>query len=95
MNKADLIEKVAEKSSQTSLKTGEVINLVFQEIIDALAKGETVKFVGFGVFDVKYRKPRKRNNPKTGEILDVEGSTAVVFRAGKNLKTAIEKVKSE
>ena len=53
MVKSELIEKLAEKSGITLFKAEEVIDIFFDSINNALAKGGRVEIRGFGAFSVK------------------------------------------
>jgi DNA-binding protein HU-beta len=54
-----------------------------------LKKGERVKIVGFGIFQVRKRAARMGRNPGTGEAIQIKASKKVAFRAAKDLKMAI------
>ena len=56
---------------------------------DALAKGDHVKLVGFGTFDVRQRAARAGVNPQTKKKMKIRASKAVHFRAGRPLKDAV------
>lgn len=90
MTKSSLIEKVAEKAEGLTLKQTEiVVDTVFDNMKEALAKGEKIEIRGFGNFRLKERKPRKARNPKTGESVDVPGKMALHFKMGKALREAL------
>ena len=91
MNKADLINVVAEKTGLTKKDSEKAINGVFDAISDALVGGEKVQLVGFGAFEVKSRAPRMGRNPKTKESIQIPASQSPVFKAGKALKDAVAK----
>lgn len=65
------------------------VELVFDTISKWLAKGEEVKFSGFGNFAVKMRKERMGVNPKTGEKVHIAAKKALKFRAAKALKEMV------
>ena len=91
MNKADLINVVAEKTGLTKKDSEKAINGVLDAISDALVGGEKVQLVGFGAFEVKSRAPRMGRNPKTKESIQIPASQSPVFKAGKALKDAVAK----
>ena len=91
MNKADLINTVAEKTGLTKKDSEKAINGVFDAISDALVGGDKVQLVGFGAFEVKARAPRMGRNPKTKESIQIPASQSPVFKAGKALKDAVAK----
>src|SRR5437879_12226667 len=66
MTKADLIDEVSKVSSLTKKETETIVNTVFDNITDALSKGDKVELRGFGSFRIRHRNSRKGRNPKTG-----------------------------
>jgi integration host factor subunit beta len=62
------------------------LNTVFDEIINALAKGDRVELRGFGAFSVKSRDARIGRNPRTGESVKVENKKVPFFKTGKLLR---------
>ena len=65
MNKAELINAVAEKAGLSKKDTETVVNATIDVIAGALADGDKVQLVGFGAFEVKSRAERTGRNPKT------------------------------
>ncbi len=62
------------------------MNTIFEEITDALARGERVELRGFGAFSVKKRDARIGRNPRTGESVAVEAKAVPFFKTGKLLR---------
>ncbi len=86
MTKSELIEKIAAKNPNLMLRDVErIVNVVFDKIIDTLAKGDRVEFRGFGAFSVRKRSPRVAKNPRTGEKVNVEERCIAHFKTGKEL----------
>ncbi|OAA30109.1 integration host factor [Kosmotoga arenicorallina S304] len=90
MNKKELVAEIAERTGTTKKLAAEVLDSFVAVVGEKLAKGEEVKLVGFGTFEVAERKPRKGVNPRTKEAIQIPGGKVPKFRAGKELK---EKVK--
>ncbi|HHF08926.1 MAG: integration host factor [Thermotogae bacterium] len=90
MNKKELVAEIAERTGNTKKLAAEVLDSFVAIVGEQLAKGEEVKLVGFGTFEVAVRKPRKGVNPRTKEAIEIPGGKVPKFRAGKELK---EKVK--
>lgn len=61
----------------------------FNEIREALTKGESVKLSGFGSFELRDKSERPGRNPKTGEDIPVSARRVVTFRVGQKLKTRL------
>lgn len=90
MNKAELINAVAEKACLSKKDAEFSVNATIDAITEALAKGDKIQLVGFGGFEVKARAERIGRNPKTKEEIRIPASKVPVFKAGKALKDAVK-----
>ena len=70
-------------SSRLSQRTAATL---FDEITEALARGERVELRGFGAFSVKKRDARTGRNPRTGEAVEVPEKYVPFFKTGKDLR---------
>ena len=91
MNKADLIAAIAAKTGETKKSAEASVNAFVDVITESLVKGDKVKLVGFGSFEVRKRAARKGRNPQTKEEIKIPASKAPVFKAGKALKDLVNK----
>ena len=91
MNKAELINAVAEKTSLSKKDSEAAVNAALEAITAALSDGDKVQLVGFGSFEVKKREARVGRNPKTKEAIQIPASKVPVFKAGKALKDVVAK----
>ena len=89
MNKAELINAVADKAGLSKKDTELAVSAVIDVITATLKKGENVQLVGFGSFDVKERAARTGRNPRTKEEIKIPASKVPVFKAGKALKDTV------
>lgn len=89
MNKAELIEEVANRTGLTKKVVGKTVDAVTSTITNSLAEGERVTLVGFGSFRVMRRKERRGRNPQTGEEIQIPAKDVPKFQAGKGLKNAV------
>lgn len=89
MNKAELITAAAEKTGLSKKDTERTVAAVIDAISDALAAGDKVQLVGFGVFEVKSRAARMGRNPRTKEAIEIPASKNPVFKPGKALKDKV------
>jgi DNA-binding protein HU-beta len=89
MNKAELIEAVANATGQSKADATRAVESTLSTISGALSKGDSVALVGFGTFAVKQRAARQGRNPKTGETIQIPASKVPGFKAGKALKDAV------
>ena len=87
MTKRELIEKLAERVKDLSLKDAEIIvNTVFDTMTEALSTGDRIEIRGFGSFQVKERRSREGRNPRTGDKVAVASKRVPFFKVGKELK---------
>ena len=89
MNKAELIESVAEKTDMSKAEAGRAVDAVVSTITDALKKQDDVALIGFGTFTVRERAARAGRNQQTGETIQIKASKMPAFKAGKALKDAV------
>jgi integration host factor subunit beta len=87
MIRSELIQKVAEENPHLFQRDVErIVNTIFEEITEALARGERVELRGFGAFSVKRRDARLGRNPRTGESVPVTEKAVPFFKTGKLLR---------
>ncbi len=91
MNKAELVEHVAKNADLTKADAQKAVEAVFTGITTTLKKGEPARFVGFGTFSVAKRAATTGRNPRTGEPIKIKASKNAKFKAGKELKEAVNK----
>lgn len=90
MNKAELIDAVAESADISKAAAGRAIDGMTAAVSNALKKDDSVTLVGFGTFSVRERAARKGRNPQTGEEINIKAAKLPVFKAGKTLKDTIK-----
>ncbi|EGC04216.1 MULTISPECIES: HU family DNA-binding protein [Ruminococcus] len=91
MNKAELINVIAEKGGYSKKEADKALAAVLDSITDALEKGEKVTLVGFGTFEVRDRAAKVAMNPVTKAPVDVPARKVPAFKAGSALKAAVDK----
>ena len=90
MTKSELIEKLAARQTQLSLKDVElVVKNIIEHMAQSLAKGERIEIRGFGSFSLHFREPRVGRNPKTGQSVQLEGKYVPHFKPGKELRERV------
>ena len=90
MNKTELIEAVASKAGLTKKDTGATLDATLSTITEALSKGESVTFLGFGTFSTSKRAARSGVNPSTGAKIQIAESTVAKFKVGAKMKEAVK-----
>jgi integration host factor subunit beta len=96
MIKSELIEKIAAANPHLLQRDAErIVNVVFDEIVAALTRGDRVELRGFGAFSVKYRPARDGRNPRTGEHVFVDEKFVPFFKTGKDLRQRLNNEKDD
>ena len=91
MNKIDLIVTIAERMNISQRDAEKYLNALLNVLTDTLEKGDKIKFVGFGSFEVRDRAARKGYNPHTGEEIVIPACKEPTFKPGKELKEIVNK----
>jgi integration host factor subunit beta len=89
VTKKELVNRIAEKTGQTKVVTKDIIQMFLDEIINELGKGNRLEFREFGVFEIKERPPRRAQNPRTLEKVDVPAKKVVKFKVGRLMKELV------
>ena len=86
MIRSELIQKISEENPHLFQRDVErIVNTIFEEIVEAMARGDRVELRGFGAFSVKRRDARTGRNPRTGESVPVDQKHVPFFKTGKLL----------
>lgn len=89
MNKAELIDAVAEKTAVDKKSTGAVVEAMVDTVLRAVASGERVAITGFGVFEKRARAARTARNPRTGVAIRLKKTSVPAFRPGQGFKDVV------
>ena len=90
MTKSELIAILAEQNHHLVQHDVEsIVSTIFDEISDALARGDRVELRGFGAFSVKKRGARLGRNPRTGDQVQVDEKFVPMFKTGKQLRDRV------
>ena len=93
MNKADLIDNVAERLGHSKKDVTDIVDAFLLETKKAVAKGNKVAVAGFGVFESTARKARIGRNPRTGEAVKIKATKLPKFRPGAEFKGVVSGAK--
>jgi integration host factor subunit beta len=91
MNKSQLIEALAKAENITLKKAEMVVNALFENMSEALVQQERIEIRGFGSFKVKEYSGYKGRNPKTGELIKVDGKRLPFFKVGKEMRDRVDR----
>ena len=89
MNKAELIEALAEKAGMQKQKSKKMLDAYIDIVTEAMSKNEEIVLIGFGTLTPRPQTSRLARNPKTGTPVMIPARTTVKFKPGKYLLNAI------
>jgi integration host factor subunit beta len=89
VTKKDLVTRIADKTGETKVVTKNIIQLFLDEIIGELAAGNRLEFRDFGVFEVRPRRARRAQNPRTLEKVAVPPKKVVKFKVGRVMRECV------
>ena len=93
MTKRDLVIKVSKDVKLTQNDVAAVIQKTLDNITDELAKGNSIEFRNFGVFEIMRRKARVGRNPNDPEKeVPIPERAVVKFKPGKEMRKLVLKL---
>ena len=90
LTKAELADLLFEQVGLNKREAKEMVETFFDEIRNALERGEAVKLSGFGNFQLRDKPQRPGRNPKTGEAIQISARRVVTFHASQKMKSMVE-----
>ncbi|MEL6185383.1 MAG: HU family DNA-binding protein [Myxococcota bacterium] len=90
MNKSELVEHLAERARITKKRSEQIVNLVFDQMAEALKRGDRVEIRGFGSFTSRPYEAYTGRNPRTGDTIHVPAKRLPFFKVGKELKERVD-----
>lgn len=90
MNKAALVERIAERHGVTKADAERIMDTLIESITGSLSNGQEVSVAGLGAWKVRDRAARTARNPRTGEMVQVKATRVPKFTAAKALKDAVK-----
>jgi len=87
--KKELVSRIADQTGQTKVVVKQVLQAFLDEIVSELAEGNRLEFREFGVFEVKERRARRAQNPRTLEKVDVPAKRIVKFKVGREMRAKV------
>jgi len=87
--KKELVGRIADQTGQTKVVVKLVLQSFLDEIVEELSLGNRLEFREFGVFEVKERRARRAQNPRTLEKVDVPAKRIVKFKVGREMRARV------
>jgi len=94
VTRADLTEALHDEVGLTRQDCATLVERTLDLVTEAMARGETVKLSGFGVFQVRSKRQRMGRNPKSGEPATIDPRRVIGFRASQVIKARIDRALS-
>ena len=89
MNRAELVDAIAEKAGITKADANKTVGALIDVVEETVTKGDKVTLVGFGTFEARKREARTGRNPQTGEAIQIAAKTVPAFVAGRTFKDKV------
>ncbi|MDR2364980.1 MAG: integration host factor subunit alpha [Zoogloeaceae bacterium] len=90
LTKAELSDLIFKEVGLNKRESKDMVEAFFEEVRDALERGESVKLSGFGNFQLRDKPQRPGRNPKTGEEIPITARRVVTFHVSQKLKADVE-----
>lgn len=90
MNTLELVQTVKNANGLTKAEAKMVVKLFFNEMTEALARGERIEIRGLCSFYIKEYKGYTGRNPKSGERVEIKPKKLPFFKCGKELKERVD-----
>lgn len=91
ITRSDFANRLRERFGLTTADAYKLVDVVFDEIRDALINNEEVKFAGLGSFKILEKNARMGRNPKTGESALITARRVVTFRPSNEFRERVAK----
>ena len=95
VTKAELADVLFERLGLNKREAKDMVDFFFEEVREALERGEDVKLSGFGIFNLREKSQRPGRNPKTGEEIPITARRVVTFHASNKLKGHVDSAHAE
>lgn len=89
MNKAELVESVANATGESKRVVAGVLDEIMGTVQKQVKKGEKVTLPGFGTFERRARSARTARNPQTGDPIKIKATKVPAFKPGAGFKSLV------
>jgi len=89
VTRVSVTEAIYEEIGLSRKDSGDVLDMIIEEIRAELVKGKDVKISSFGTFSLRKKNARIGRNPKTGKEAEISPRTVISFRPSQILRKAL------
>jgi len=89
ITKKQLVDRISDRTGCKRTEVRDIVQMILDEIIQELGRGNRLEFRNFGVFECKERAARTAQNPKTLERVEVPSKRIVKFKVGRKMKKQV------
>ncbi|MDY4885564.1 MAG: integration host factor subunit alpha [Alphaproteobacteria bacterium] len=89
ITRADVAETIYEEIGLSRKDSGDILDMIINEVKNELVAGHDVKLSSFGTLSLRKKNPRTGRNPKTGVEAEISARTVISFKPSQNLRKSI------
>lgn len=89
ITRADVAETIYEEVGLSRKDSGDILDMILDEIVQELSKGNEVKLSSFGTFSLRSKKARAGRNPKTGVAAEISPRRVISFKPSQTMRKII------
>ena len=90
VTKKQLTDRIADAVGNKRVLVKDIIQRFLDEVVRELARGNRLEFRDFGIFEVRTRKPRIAQNPRTLQRVPVPPKRTVKFKVGRLMRQRVQ-----
>ena len=89
VTRADVAETIYEEIGLSRKDSGDILDMILDEMTQELVKGNDVKLSSFGTFALRNKKARAGRNPKTGVDAVISPRRVISFKPSQTMRKII------
>ena len=89
ITRADVAETIYEEIGLSRKDSGDILDMIINEVKNELIAGKDVKLSSFGTLSLRRKNPRTGRNPKTGVEAEISARTVISSKPSQNLRKSI------
>lgn len=89
ITRADVAETIYEEIGLSRKDSNDILDMILEEIVSELSRGNEVKLSSFGTFSLRDKKARAGRNPKTGVDAIISSRRVISFKPSQTMRKVI------